>query len=112
MFCWYKHSGKTYGRWDSYWLFLAENIVAAAGIKTDYIKEVRRQGRKGSGKPGALKIRLVDKHIAMSVLRTKNLPHDSFSRKDLTKREFLIDKQFWKDIIFRTRVSKDVVRNL
>ncbi|VDN50597.1 unnamed protein product [Dracunculus medinensis] len=51
---------------------LAENMVAAAGIKTDYIKEVCRHCRKGSDRPRVLKIRFKDKYMAMSDLSNKN----------------------------------------
>ncbi|VDN50230.1 unnamed protein product [Dracunculus medinensis] len=44
---------------------LAENIVAAARIQTGYIKEVRRHGRKESGKPRVLKIRLEDTWLCL-----------------------------------------------
>ncbi|VDN53080.1 unnamed protein product [Dracunculus medinensis] len=64
---------------------LAENIVVAAGFKTEFIKEVRRHGRKGTGRPRVLKIRLEDKHMAMSVLRkkmcTRSFPLEVFCEK-------------------------------
>ncbi|VDN53325.1 unnamed protein product [Dracunculus medinensis] len=92
-------------------MLLAENIVVVAGFKTEFIKEVRRHGRKGTGRPRVLKIRLEDKQMAISVLRNKDVrsivlfplevplevfplefPLGNFLRKDLTKRELLLDK--------------------
>ncbi|VDN55944.1 unnamed protein product [Dracunculus medinensis] len=98
---------------------LAENIVVAAGFKTEFIKEIRRHGRKGTGRPRVLKIRLEDKHMAMSVLRNKDVrsivPPGSFLRKDLTKRELLLDKQLRKECYTRNQslnLKKYAVRNL
>ncbi|VDN52057.1 unnamed protein product [Dracunculus medinensis] len=85
---------------------LAENIVVVAGFKTEFIKEVHSHGRKGTGRPRVLKIRL-DKHMAMSVLRNKDVrsivPPGSFLRKDLTKRELLLDKQLRKECYTRNQ---------
>ncbi|VDN58160.1 unnamed protein product [Dracunculus medinensis] len=98
---------------------LSENIVVAAGFKTEFIKEVCHHGRKGIGRPRVLKIRLEDKHMAMSVLRNKDVrsivPPGSFLRKDLTKRELLLDKQLRKECYTRNQslnLKKYVVRNL
>ncbi|VDN60084.1 unnamed protein product [Dracunculus medinensis] len=65
--------------------FLEKNIIAAAGIQIDYIKKVRRHGKRRSGRPRVLKIRVEDKYMVMSVLRNKNVnsifPHGSFLRR-------------------------------